>query len=228
MAMLCAADVSIASSEYDWVMVRDEDGIQVYLKEYWADKVKAFKGVVQIEASIDSLLAVITDIKACTAWIHHCETQELLLRQSFSECYHYQLHHLPFPARNREFIFHTQIRRIPETGEVDIEVQALPEFCTSHTQLCKKIPRYSAIRVQHSHGTYHLEPLGKKLTRITWVQHTDPGGYLPHWVINNLLRNVPFKTLQSLRKLVKEEKYRNAQMQLNRQGQISDIKLSVP
>ncbi len=166
MAMLCAAGVSIASSEYDWVMVRDEDGIQVYLKEYWADKVKAFKGVVQIEASIDSLLAVITDLKACTAWIHHCETQELLLRQSFSECYHYQLHHLPFPARNREFIFHTRIRRIPETGEVNIEVQALPEFCTRHTQLCKKIPRYSAIRVQHSHGTYHLEPLGKKLTRI--------------------------------------------------------------
>ncbi len=226
MAILSAAGISIASSEYDWVMVRDRDGIQIYLKEFWADEIKAFKGVAQIEASVDSLLAVITDIKACASWIHHCKNQELLLRQSFSECYHYQLHHLPFPAQNRDFIFHTRIRRIPETGEINIKVQAIPEFCTSHAQLCKKLPRYSAIRVQHSHGTYHLKPLGKKLTRVTWVQHTNPGGYLPHWIINSLLRNVPFKTLQNLRKLANEEKYRNARMLFNIQGQISDIKLS--
>ncbi len=79
---------STPDSKYDWELVRDEDGIQIYLKEFWADKIKSFKGVIQIRTSIDSLLAVITDMKSCSQWVHHCKKQTLLLRKSFSECYH--------------------------------------------------------------------------------------------------------------------------------------------
>ena len=224
LVILTVLMVSFANSKYDWTLVRDQDGIQIYLKEYWADKVKAFKGVVEIEASIGSLLAVITDIKACSSWVHHCRKPALLLRKSFSECYHYQLHYLPFPALNREFIFYSRIRRIPQTGEINIDVEAQPEFCTSHTRTCDKITRHSAIRVQHSHGQYHLEPIGKKMTRVTWIQHTDPGGHLPHWLINTLVRDVPYKTLKGLRALVTDKKYRHSQLLLDKRGQITGIK----
>lgn len=215
-----------ASSEYDWKMVRDEDGIQIYLKEFWADEIKSFRGIIHINSSVDSLLAVILDIDACPDWVHHCKKPLLLARKSFSECYHYQIHHLPFPATNREFILHSKISRSVQTGSVSIHMKVVPEFCQDNTQLCSPIAKTALVRVEHSHGDYLLEAINNERTRVTWTQHTDPGGNLPIWLINSLVEEVPYRTLQGLRKLVLNSKYQKAKMVTNSQGKIINLSTS--
>ncbi len=77
-------------SKDDWKLIRDEEGIQIYLNEFWADKIKSnhltlyikytrLNGVIQVRSSMDSLLAVITDIISCSRWVHYCSRQSLLL-----------------------------------------------------------------------------------------------------------------------------------------------------
>lgn len=212
-----------ASSEYDWEMVRDEDGIQVYLKSIWADDIKTFRGIIHIKSSVDSLLAVILDIDACSDWVHHCKKPLLLSKISFSECYHYQVHQLPFPAQNREFILHSKVTRSPKTGSVSIHIKAVPELCQDNTIQCSLIPKTSYIRVKHSHGLYLLEPVDNNNTRVTWTQHTNPEGNLPTWLINSLVKKVPFRTLQGLRKKVVNSKYQKAKMVINSQGKIINL-----
>lgn len=212
-----------ADSDYDWKLVRDQDGVQVYLKKIWADDIKSFRGVIEINSSLDSLLAVIVDINACTEWVHRCKAPALLLKKSFTENYHYQIHKLPFPAKDREFIFHSKIVRSPDTGVVQIEMHTEPEFCTEQIKACTLNNPESLVRVQHSHGHYLLEPLNRNKTRVTWTHHTNPGGHLPLWLVNTLIKEMPFQTLKGLRKKVLEEKYQKAQMVLNPMGDITQL-----
>lgn len=207
-------------SEYDWEMVRDEDGIQVYLKSFWADDIKSFRGIIHINSSVDSLLAVIMDVNACPDWVHHCIKPLLLSKISFSECYHYQIHKLPFPAKNREFIFHSKVTRSPKTGSVSIHMNAEPQFCEDNAHLCLLISETDLVRVKHSHGYYLLEPIDKNKTRVTWTHHTNPGGNLPIWLINSLVKEMPYRTLQGLRKKVFNSKYQQVKMVINSEGHI--------
>ncbi len=224
--LLLSTNIALSSSQYDWEKVRDQDGIQVYLKKFWAESVKSFKGVIHIHASAASLLAVITDISACPDWIYHCKNPHLLLRKSFSECYHYQVHQLPFPAKNREFIFYSKIIRLPETGAIHIIMNAVADFCLLQKQACSVIEQSSLPRVRHSHGYYLLEPIAHNMTRITWVHHTDPGDDLPRWLTNLLIQEMPFQTLKGLRKKVLELKYQKAKLIINRHGQILALSTS--
>ena len=213
----------VTSSQYDWKMVRDEDGIQVYLKKFWADPVKSFRGIVHINSSIDSVLALIMDIDACTDWVHHCKQPKLLFRKSFSECYHYQIHQLSFPMQNREFIFHSKISRSIQTGAVRIQMKVVPDFCHKNSNLCSIKEKSSLVRIKHSHGHYLLEPVANNITRVTWTQHTDPGGNIPMWMVNQLIQEMPYRTLQGLRKEVFNHKYQKAKLVLDAQGSITNI-----
>ncbi len=209
-----------AKSEYNWELVRNEDGIQIYVKSFWANDVKSFRGIIHINASIDSLLAVILDINACSDWVHRCERPLLLTKVSFSERYHYQIHQLPFPAQNREFIFHSKVTRSVKTGSVDIHSKAVPGFCQKNIQQCSQIPKSSLIRVKHSHGHYRLEPIDKENTRVTWTHHTNPEGHLPDWLINILVEEMPLRTLQGLRKKASDTQYKKARLITDHKGQI--------
>lgn len=212
---------SVDSSSFDWNLERDENGIQVYLKEIWAEDIQAFRGVVSINASVDSLLAVIMDLDACTDWVHHCQNPLLLERTKFTECYHYQIHNLPFPAVDREFILHTKISRDPVSGAVTVYSTSQPDYCLQQpTSHCQFIKQSSLVRVRHSHGSYLLEPVKKGMTKFTWTQHTNPGGKLPVWLVNKLIREVPYHTLQGLRKKVTDKKYLKARLILDPDGSI--------
>ena len=133
------------------------------------------------------------------------------------------MHRLPFPASNREFIFHSKLNRSIQTGAVSVHTRVVPEFCTANSKLCSAITDTSLIRVEHSHGNYLLEPLGDSITRVTWTQHTNPGGNLPSWLINHLIRKMPYKTLQGLRSKVTEDKYQKARLVFDSQGKMIDL-----
>jgi len=217
---------SFADSQYDWQLVRDEDGIQIYVKKIWADPVQAFRGVIHINASVNSLTALIMDIEAGADWIHHCKNPVLLFRKSISDCIHYQVHHLPFPFHNREFIFHSKVSRSAQTGVVHIKMDIAKNFCRDHKEKCESINTPSAssyVRVTHSHGHYLLEPLGHKHSKVTWTHHTHPGGNLPLWLVNQLIQTMPYETLQGLRKKVSQEKYQKARLTIDAQGNIVNL-----
>ena len=63
------------------------------------------------------------------------------------------------------------------------------------------------VRMVAEYGNYLLERLYRDTTRITWQQYVDPGGSLPAWLVNSMLTDLPFRSLQSFRELVTTEPY---------------------
>ncbi len=212
---------SIYSSSFDWELEMDKNGIKVYLKELKTKDIKAFRGTVFINASVDSLLAVIMDIDACTDWLQYCQNPLILERINFSESYHYLINDLPFPVVDREFILHTKISRDPISGSITVYSESRPDYCLQlQTSDCQLIKDSFRVLVKHSQGSYLLEAVKKGSTKVTWTQYTNPGGYIPPWLVNKIIRQVAYNTMQGLRVKVIEKKYEKARLILDSDGTI--------
>ena len=83
-------------------------------------------------------------------------------------------------------------------------------------------PDQGLVRVNRLQGRYLLTPKGPNQTEIVWEQHTEPGGYLPAWLVNQLLRNIPLQSLKNLRALVEPEDspYRGRTLERDAEGKI--------
>ena len=195
------------ANESGWQLEHVDQDIKIYLKNTQSD-IKSFRGEAVVNASIDSILSVFSDIDACPEWFHYCQDPMVINEVSTTERYHYLVNTVPFPANNRDFIFHSKVFRNPLTNTVIITMVSTPDYCENNTaEACQAINNSEHVRVRNARGYYLLEPQGNKTTRVTWTQFTDPAGHLPSWLVNLMLKNVPLKALQGLQKKTQEEKY---------------------
>ena len=108
-----------------------------------------------------------------------------------------------------------------DKGNILISMNAITNFCVDNKSLCRNIGNTDhLIRIKHSHGYYLLETLHDNTSRVTWVQHTNPEGDLPIWLINQMIQNLPYKTLLGLRKEVFKAKYQNKRLNINHEGKM--------
>ncbi|NOQ78059.1 MAG: hypothetical protein GQ546_01515 [Gammaproteobacteria bacterium] len=82
------------------------------------------------------------------------------------------------------------------------------------------------VRVKKSIGTFKLEP-DEKGTKITWIQHTEPADHLPAWLVNQLVKNIPYRTFKNLAKIVKEEQYNLSELIYDQNGSVIAFKKPV-
>ncbi len=201
----------------------NKDGIKVYIYKSKRSDFATFKAITHIDASIDSILAVILDLKSSTQWIDACKRALIIKKFSFTEQYHYQEFSVPFPFSNRDFILHSKMDHNPSTHEVTIVMSARPDYCQDkQSEQCNKVNQSSLVRVKKSIGTFKLQP-DTEGTKITWIQHTDPGGHLPAWLVNQLVKNTPYQTFKNLAQKVKEDRYRFAKLIYDINGMVVGI-----
>jgi hypothetical protein len=205
--ILCSS-VMMGSTKAQWELVKNENGIKVFLRTVPGSKIKEFKGVTNINSSLDSILAVLDDTEACPKWVHNCKDPVKLSEISFNEGYVYQVIDFPFPVKDRDIILHSVMSQNPDTKEVTIQLNAVPDY----------ISETKNVRIKKSDGFYLLKPLPDGSVEVTWQHHTDPGGGIPKWLVNSLLVDTPFKTLKNLRQLVNEEKYQRARLKYSSRG----------
>jgi len=211
--LLCLAPCLLTFAEdsvEEWKPRKDKNGIQVYSRRVAGSKYEEFKGVVELNATIASSLALLDDTQACTEWLHRCERSKELQRSGLLERHIYQISDLPFPALSRDMIFKATIVQT-EDGNIRIDLQSKPDF----------IEETGYIRITDSYGFYLLEKLDENRTRLTWVQYVDPAGALPAFMVNSMLTDVPFKSLLNFQKVVKREKYRDARFIHHEDGSMS-------
>jgi len=165
---------------------------------------------VELNATLASSLALLADAEACTDWLHRCELSKVLQRTGLLERHIYQVSDLPFPAASRDMIFKATVLQTEE-GNIRIDLQSKPDF----------LEKTGYIRITDSYGSYLLEKLGETRTRLTWVQYVDPAGALPAFIVNSMLTDVPFKSLENFKKVVKRQKYRDAMFIHHEDGSLS-------
>ncbi|MCP5161461.1 MAG: START domain-containing protein [Hahellaceae bacterium] len=196
-----------------WHLAKDDHGIQVYLSDVPGSNYEAFQGRATLNTSAAAILAVMQDPAACTAWVHQCREARALEQTTDNVSYHYGVNDFPWPADDRDYIIRITNAWDDAEKQLHIWLDAAPE----------KLPRTRFVRITEMQIHYILKPLSKEQTEIIWTQHTEPGGFIPSWMVNMLLVDIPFKSLDKLEATAQQEKYRHALFLYDNSGHIMGI-----
>ncbi|NTW51384.1 MAG: cyclase [Chlorobiaceae bacterium] len=160
----------------------------------------SFVGVATIDAPQHSVLSLLYDIDAATEWVW--KTREMRALQEISETdgrVVYQLVSAPWPVSDREIITRSTAYFDPETSEAFIKLECLPDFLPLNDKY---------VRVRQLEGAWNIVPLSENSCRVVFRLHIEPGGEIPSWLANIAVIDTPYHTMNSLRDMVKREKYR--------------------
>ena len=181
-----------ANAAEEWSLDKQKDGIDVYTRPVEGSGIKEFRGVAEVDSSVDAIVGLLRDSDRFKTWFPNTPESRLLARDD-NVAYQYSVMGTPWPMADRDNVLRSVIARDEITGVVDITVTAAPDYHPTQKGL---------IRVQKANGTWKLEPMGPEKTHVTFTMHLEPGGGIPQWMINTRIVATPFEALTNLRATV--------------------------
>jgi len=196
--MLCLVSSAIANAD-NWRLSKEVNGIKVFTQSTVGSSLKTFKGVVSIPARLTSIVAVIDDTSVYPHLFYSTKSAKDLKKVSNTEAYKYLVTSPPWPAQGRDSIVHSVLKQNKQNKSIQITMNGAPQYLPEKPGL---------VRIKKMSGRWLLVP-EKNSVKVVYEMRVDPGGNLPTWLVNSMSVDLPFFTLESLRKLVKQKKYQN-------------------
>ncbi|MCG8610255.1 MAG: START domain-containing protein, partial [Pseudomonadales bacterium] len=183
-----AAHAELTTDHPGWKLALEKDGVEIYTRPYENSDIEAFKAVALLNAPLNNIMAVMANPNSCTEWVHGCTVSYGFDEASFNSRYAYSVNDLPWPVRDRDYVLKLTTWTSKESGHIMLEMHAVPD---------RKPIADDYQRVTVANTVYEFIPEGDK-TRVIWLQHTEPAGVLPGWLVNALLVDIPYKSLKKL------------------------------
>jgi len=198
----------------NWDEQKKEGNITIYTRPHPNSSFEAFKAVAILDAPLNNIIAVMANPQSCIEWVHGCTVSYGFDVKSFNDRYAYSVNDMPWPFKDRDYVIHIETTSKPESNKILMHMNASAE---------KKEESDDYLRVSVAQTIYILEALDDNKTKMIWLQHTEPGGVLPGWLVNNLIVDIPIKSLQALEEVAHKEKYQNAHILFDKHGVIKGI-----
>lgn len=207
---LMAASVSAAADQaMDWELARQEQGIRVFTRPVAGSDIREFRGETEIDAGLNTLMAVLDDTRAFRHWMYNCKAASLVYKPSLLERYQYLLNDFPWPAADRDMLLRNLISQDPDTRIVTVALQAVPLNAVPESHRAT-VPRTDDVRrVERLQGFFELTPLSDSRSKVVFQLHLDPAGQLPASLVNALIVENPFETLKAMRTRATLAEYRH-------------------
>lgn len=187
----------------DWKLVSDRNDIQVYMKHRDESRLKTFRGVTRFRLADEySLVALLNDYPSYPKWLHFVDSAEEFNRISPLDRSLRFTTQLPWPLADREAVLRAKVTQTQTEDEESVMVDLInrPDALP---------PNNEYIRFPEMVGKLGFRRLGNQEVEMTYELILDPGGYIPAWIANILLRDAPYFTLERLRRIVSKPEYQN-------------------
>src|SRR5690606_41752509 len=96
--------------------------------------------------------------------------------ESFRKRYAYAVNDLPWPVQDRDYVLEINTSNDATTGEFSMSMYAVSD---------KRPEESKYVRVTVAETHYFFRPQGEDKTEMTWLQHTEPGGSIPSWLVKD-------------------------------------------
>lgn len=192
-----------------WQLARDSDGVKVYTRPVEGSDIKAFRGEVEVEATALQVLGALDDTPAFVEWMHNCIDSKLVHSYSLVDRQQYMVIDFPWPTTDRDMVVRNQIAYNLEKGHVKIDLSAFAEADLPDSARAAMPKSGKRRRVSQMNGFFELQQLGDSRTKVIYQLHMDPAGAVPSGIVNAMIVDNPFNSLQGLRKQAVLEKYRD-------------------
>jgi hypothetical protein len=206
MAIVCAAAPAIGA-EPAWEVIKQSDGIVVDRRAVEGSSLKEFRGRGVVYAPVAAILAVFSDVDRATEWMDSCNGSRVVADVSDVEKIVYNRTHAPWPVSDRDAV----LRNVARFDEAERSVRL--EF--SSIERADAPPVKGVVRMPFLRGHWYLWPAADgNSTRVEYQVHANPGGRLPDWLVNYVSRDLPWRTINSLRAQVKRRAYPDFEQRL--------------
>ena len=195
--LITSIPVHSLSETTNWKLVKNEDGIKVYIaRSLHSDIIKA-KSSIDINFSISKVQSVLDNIEKRQEWIPYLKKSSILKHESENESLEYSLFSAPWPASDRDFVY--RLKMISNTKN-----KRVYQMQSDVSDLKPK--NDGVVRAVLFESIYTLTAIDENTTRVNLTFHADFGGWLPDWISNMVQKALPYKTLRNLKyELIKLE-----------------------
>ncbi|MBJ6138322.1 START domain-containing protein [Marinobacter litoralis] len=201
-----------------WVLQKQVENIRIYAMDQPGSGFRAFKAVADLNVPINDLMAVMINPESCKEWVHNCSESFAFGKGNFHDRYAYSVNDMPWPVSDRDYVLRIRTRGNADTGEVVMDLNATPGM---------RAETKSRVRVDVSNTLYRFTPT-EQGTHMVWIQHTEPNGALPEWLVNQLVIDIPVKSLQALEAVARKERYQGYRIQWADDGNIEAVVPDTP
>jgi len=195
------ADILHAAN--DWKLEKNENNIQVYLRNTPGSAVKSFMGKTRIKSNVSTLVSVLSDTASYPRWLFNSKSAKIIEKQSEDIQTHYLVTKMPWPVTERDSVILSKRTQNPSNKRVEITLNSKPA----------QVPLVEGkVRIKNLKGRWVFTPINNNEVDVMYEMSVDPGGNIPKWVVNAMTVDLPYYTLKNLSKISKEAKYANAKL----------------
>ena len=188
----------------DWQLNHRGDGpgqVTTYVREVSNSPVKAFRGEVRVQASMVSVLAVLTAVDTFPQWIFQSQSARRLASDGQEKIY--MRFNGIWPVSDRDVV-------IGNTFSQDTK-----GVITLHsTNLANQVKKNSnCVRIPDLDNRFVLTPLAGGGVKVRFETFVDPGGRVPVWLANLVATRAPLDTLRGLKAQLRKPRFAQATRQ---------------
>lgn len=187
----------------NWRQITDRNGIQVSVNFDADSRLKQFRGVTIMSLSDEySMLALYNDIEAFPRWLHLISEASLIQERSMLDRDLRFLIKMPWPVSDREVLLKATLDHVTreDNESVTAYLRGTPDLLPLNDDY---------VRVPEINGIFSFHRLSPGKVKVTYQISIALGGYLPNWLVNLTTRDIPYFTLEKLRRIVVTEPYKN-------------------
>ena len=195
---------ALADDEANWKLVSRNDGIMVYTAKLPDEHLKTFRGVTTMQLDdFTAIAAFMDDYDFVASWMHMVSTIDGISRTSPDNRLVYVTTRLPWPVSDRDVVLHVGIEQDAASYAVRLPF---------HDVKALRPPEAGYVRMPQMRGFYLFKPLAPGQVEVTLQVIVDPGGYIPDWIANLIMRDIPYYSLKHLRVVANDPRFRNSHL----------------
>lgn len=177
-------------SQENCILRKDSEGVKVSLCQNGESNFKTIIVDLDVPATLAQYAALVLNIDNYFTWQYKVSEQKVLKQISKNELFYYSKVETPWPASNRDFIFHLKLEQEPNAKTLHMYLTAEPDY----------LPKKEGIvRVPFANSHLTVTPINAENVHVNYVLDIDPGGEVPAWIINMFAANAPWQTYVNFR-----------------------------
>ncbi|HMP28416.1 MAG TPA: hypothetical protein PKD85_02380 [Saprospiraceae bacterium] len=187
------------AQETAWLSKYDKNGLRVFVR---GKKTNEYKAELQVEAGIQSCLALMQDIDVHTHFMGAVKEIGILKQYTNQHFLLRTIIGMPFPMKDQELISEAIFKVMSNKSSVKVEIKAKPNA----------IPQGDFKRMNIADGFWLFEKLADNKTKITYQLKFEESN-APNWLVNYFVLDSPIKTMTGFAKHVIKDKYKTMRVE---------------
>jgi hypothetical protein len=188
---LTDASLALAGEKGTWTFVTEEDAIRVWKLDIPGQDLPGFRGQTVIKGSIDDIMKQMMDSAHHTDWMYRCKESRVLKTYDETRSIVYNRTGAPWPVWDRDVVLEVTYAYNADRTQLTMSFHDVPNSKTKTPDGVVRMPRLV--------GSYKMQQLGPKQTKITYEVEADIGGSIPTFIAKQAAKDMPYLTLSRLR-----------------------------